>query len=312
MSRKGPRPVSERLRRLLVMLPWLMERGTVSTAEMADHFGTSVDELIADLTLASLCGVSQDPRDLIDLWVDEDQVHFGLPKYFERPLRLTPPEAFSLVVSTKAALALPGADPGGALARAVAKIGAVIGSDRTDVVDVELVVPDEVEPLRRAVAAAEIVEFEYWSPTSGRTSSRSAVPLEVFAEGPHWYLRAFDRAAAAERTFRIDRVESLVATGRSEPHPVGPRRPWFADAEDATTVTLWVEAGWTWVLENYPLVSTTPVDGGVRVSLVVTSDRWLERVLLRLGTHAIVEQPTEHAARASSTAVRVLSRYERR
>lgn len=312
MSRKGPRPVSERLRRLLVMLPWLMERGTVSTAEMAAHFGTTVDDLIADLTLASLCGVSQDPRDLIDLWVDEDQVHFGLPKYFERPLRLTPPEAFSLVVSTKAALALPGADPGGALARAVAKIGAVIGSDRTDVVDVELVVPDEVEPLRRAVSDSRVVDFEYWSPATGRTSSRSAVPLEVFAEGPHWYLRAFDRAAGAERTFRVDRIETLVTTEVVEPHPIGPRRPWFADAEDATNVTLRVEAGWTWVLENYPLVSTAPVDGGVRVSLVVMSDRWLDRVLLRLGTHAIVEQPAQHTARAAATAAQVLARYDRK
>ena len=89
MNRRGPRPVNVRLRRLLVMLPWLQERGTVPTQEMADHFGMSVDDLIADLTLASLCGVSQDPRDLIDLWVDEEAVHFGVPKYFNRPLRLT-------------------------------------------------------------------------------------------------------------------------------------------------------------------------------------------------------------------------------
>ena len=88
-SKRGPRPVNLRLRRLLVMLPWLMERGSVSTQEMADHFGLSVKELVAELTLASLCGVSQDPLDLIDLWVDEDEVHVGVPKYFERPLRLT-------------------------------------------------------------------------------------------------------------------------------------------------------------------------------------------------------------------------------
>ena len=56
MTRRGPRPVNLRLRRILVMLPWLMDRGTVSTAGMAAHFGLTVDELIADLTLASLCG----------------------------------------------------------------------------------------------------------------------------------------------------------------------------------------------------------------------------------------------------------------
>ena len=32
--RRGPRPTGDRLRRLLVMLPWLMERGEVPVAEM--------------------------------------------------------------------------------------------------------------------------------------------------------------------------------------------------------------------------------------------------------------------------------------
>ena len=117
MSRRAQRPVNERLRRLLVMLPWLQEQGTVSTREMADRFNLTVDELITDLTLASLCGVSQDPRDLIDLWVDENEVHFGIPKYFERPLRLTIPEAFSLIASAEAARQIAGASADDALSR---------------------------------------------------------------------------------------------------------------------------------------------------------------------------------------------------
>lgn len=311
MTRRGARPVSERLRRLLVMLPWLMERGTVSTAEMAEHFDTTVDDLIADLTLASLCGVSQDPRDLIDLWVDEDEVHFGLPKYFERPLRLTPPEAFSLVAAAKAALALPGADPEGSLARAVAKITTVIDAERAGGVDVELVAPDAVEPLRRAAAAAEVVEISYWSPASGQSAPRSIVPLEVFAEGPHWYVRSFDRTIGAERTFRVDRIESIDPTGRHEKHEIGPRRPWFADAEDATVVTLSVDPGRVWVLENYPMVSSAIDRDRVVVSLVVTSERWLERLLLRLGADGRVVSPPEWVDLGARTAARVAARYDR-
>ncbi len=37
-ARRGPRPTGDRLRRLLVMLPWLMERGEVSVTEMCDRF----------------------------------------------------------------------------------------------------------------------------------------------------------------------------------------------------------------------------------------------------------------------------------
>ena len=34
-ARRGPRGAEDRVRRLLVMLPWLMERGEVSVAEAA-------------------------------------------------------------------------------------------------------------------------------------------------------------------------------------------------------------------------------------------------------------------------------------
>lgn len=312
MSRRGPRPVNLRLRRILVMLPWLMDRGTVSTTDMAAHFGLSVDELIADLTLASLCGVSEDPNDLIDLWVDEDEVHFGLPKYFERPLRLTRPEAFALVVSAKAARGLPGATSDSALAGAIAKIAAVIGDDSLSGVDVEIDVPDSVAGLSAATTAAEVLTIDYWSPTTAEITQRRVTPLEVFADGPHWYLRTFDHGVDAERTFRVDRIESWSTTGDIDRRSVAPRRPWFADSPDVTTATLVVEAGWTWVLEQYPLVSTeSRADGSVEVRLVVTSERWLRRLLLRLGTHAQLVEPTDWVALGPDTARLVRERYTR-
>lgn len=294
------------------MLPWLMDRGTVSTAQMASHFGLTIDELIADLTLASLCGISEDPNDLIDLWVDEDEVHFGLPKYFERPLRLTRPEAFALVVSAKAASTLPGATSGSALEGAIAKITRVIGDDSLAGVDIEIEVPESVGGLSASTARSEVLTIDYWSPTTAEITNRRVTPLEVFADGPHWYLRSFDHGANAERTFRVDRIENWVATGEIDRRPVAPRRPWFTDSPDVTTATLIVEAGWTWVLEQYPLVATASrADGSVEVRLVVTSERWLQRLLLRLGTHARVAEPSEWVDLGSETARRVRERYTR-
>ena len=197
MIRRGPRPVNVRLRRLLVMLPWLMERQTVSTQEMADHFGMSVADLVADLTLASMCGVSQDPRDLIDLWVDDDEVHFGIPKYFERPLRLTVPEAFSLIASATAAQQLPGVDATGALSRAIAKVAEAIDLDINNSFVVELETPESVESLSHAIQQSVVIEFEYWSVATGESAKRQVAPLEVFLDQDHWYLRAHDLDAKA-------------------------------------------------------------------------------------------------------------------
>ncbi len=43
------RTAEERLRRLLVMLPWLMERGETPLADVARHFAMTPEEVTADL-----------------------------------------------------------------------------------------------------------------------------------------------------------------------------------------------------------------------------------------------------------------------
>jgi len=322
VKRPANRPINLRLRRLLVMLPWLQERGTVSTHEMADHFGVGVDELVADLTLASLCGVSQDPRDLIDLYVDGDEIHFGLPKYFDRPLRLTAPEAFSLVVSATAARSLPGSDPDGSLSSAIDKIAGVIGVERVAGLDVEVDVPDDVDALRDATRRRAIVEMEYWSPETAATTTRQVALFEVFAEGAHWYVRGFDMSRDAERTFRVDRIESWLDTGGVDTRPVGPRRAWFEDSDDVREVTIVIDAGWLWVLDQYPVIEASTIgtdskdagsddEGRVRVRLVVTSDRWLERLMVRLGRYGRIESPDDLRGVGSVAARRILARYER-
>jgi len=315
MTRRGPRPVNLRLRRLLVMLPWLQERGTVSTAEMAEHFGMSVDDLMADLTLASLCGVSQDPRDLIDLWVDEEAVHFGIPKYFNRPLRLTAPEAFSLVASARAAGNLTGSEVGGALNRAVAKVAAAMGIDDVDGLVVELETPDQVNDFVRAAEESREVVIVHWSPASGESVERRIAPVEVFTESDHWYVRALDLGVNAERIFRLDRIESHSVGEARERVDLGPRRPWFDDSSETTKVTIEMDPAWMWVLEQYPGVM---IDGDakanrknwVRVSMPVTSERWLQRVLLRLGGNARVVSPAAWVGLATDTARLVRARYE--
>lgn len=318
--RRGPRPVNLRLRRLLVMLPWLAERGSVSTKDMADHFGLTVGELVADLTLASMCGVSQDPLDLIDLWVDEDEVHIGVPKYFERPVRLTVPEASTLVVSAALARQIPGSDPDGALSRAIEKIATATGLDVDGSVAVDLAAPAVLDVLTRAIESSQEISFGYWAVASGDLQQRRAVPVETFREQDHWYLRAHDSDVSAERTFRLDRMESVTPTGVVRTVVLPTRQHWFSTSDDAREVVLRVDPAWMWMLERYPLVDIaeldpTPTDDGPsparRVRLVVSNERWLSRLLLRLGAHAEVEEPDVWRDLGRGAARRLLSRYER-
>lgn len=311
MTRNGPRPVNQRLRRLLVMLPWLMERGSVSTAEMADHFGLSVKDLVADLTLVSLCGVSQDPRDLIDVWVDEDQVHFGLPKYFERPLRLTVPEAFSLVAAALAAEQMTGANSAGPLASAVRKVAQAVGFDPERDLVVELQTPDTLEVLAQACTDRRIVEFDYWSVESGTSTRRRMAPVEVFGDGGHWYLRAFDPDARREKTFRLDRLDALTVTDVRHDVVLGVRQEWFSTSDEVRRVRLLIEPEALWMLEQYPSVSVGQNGDLVEVTMLVHGQRWLGRLLLRLGDHARVVEPQDWSSVGEQVARRVLEVYRR-
>ena len=142
MTAPARRTAEERLGRLLVMLPWLMERGEAPLDEVAGRFGLTRGEVAADLELAAMCGLPPFVDEMIDVFIDDDTVFVGVPRLFTRPLRLTAPEGFALVAAGRAAMQLPGADPDGPLGRGLEKLAAALGDD--DVV-VDMPVPPAVE-----------------------------------------------------------------------------------------------------------------------------------------------------------------------
>ena len=111
MSRRGPRGAEERLRRLLVMLPWLMERGEVPVAEAADHFGLSEHDVARDLELAAMCGLPPFVDEMIDVFIDDGMIWVGVPRLFTRPLRLNSVEAWELLAAGRAAMPVAGCRP---------------------------------------------------------------------------------------------------------------------------------------------------------------------------------------------------------
>ena len=109
----GPRNAEDRLARLLVMLPWLMEVGEVPLAEVAARYDLTEAQVQTDLELVAMCGLPPFVDEMIDVFVDDGLVFVGVPRLFTRALRLTAPEGFSLLASARAAMELPGADPEG-------------------------------------------------------------------------------------------------------------------------------------------------------------------------------------------------------
>ena len=316
MTAPGRRPAEDRLRGLLVMLPWLMERGEVPLADVARHFRMPAEQVVADLELAAMCGLPPFVDEMIDVFIDDDTVVVGVPRLFTRPLRLTAPEGFALVAAGRAAMQLPGADPDGPLGRGLQKLAAALGDDGV-VVDIPITpaLEESIAVVTAAVRDAERLRVEYWTPSRDEVTARTITPRRVFNDRGEWYVVADDGRSGERRTFRIDRLESIEPTGEHDPAPdgdeverIGPPE-WFADG-GLPRVVLRLTAAARWVVERYPVDDVTELrGGGVRATFPVASQRWLERLLVRLGPEAEVIAPAEWGGLGAEVARRLLARY---
>jgi proteasome accessory factor C len=319
-ARRGPLGAEARLSRLLVILPWLMERGEVPLDEVAATFSMSRDEVVRELEMASMCGLPPFVDELIDVFIDDETVFVGVPRLFTKPLRLTAPEGFALLTAGRAAMELPGADPDSPLGRGLAKLAAVLGEapDSDPALVVDLAATELVDEFVDATKRVERLRIRYWAASRDEVSEREITPRRVFHERGDWYVSADDHRSGERRTFRIDRVESVDRTGVfdeplddavADSASTASSVSWSLDGS-LPRVTLRLQPAARWVVEQYPVDAIVErARGVVDATFAVTNERWLERLLLRVGTDAEVVEPAEYARLGVDAAKRVLARY---
>jgi len=311
MARRGPRSAADRLRGLLVMLPWLMQRDTVRISDMAQQFNISKSDLVEDLQLASMCGVPPyTPFDLADLWLDDEFINVGPNKQFEQRLRLSAHEAFTLSVLASAADDIPGFSQGEHLQSALQKLQRILGDN---MVDVEIESPEFLDAVTQAAEDGEILNIVYWTPSRNEESERTVIVRSVFSDKGNWYMSADDSASGERRHFRIDRIRSLQPTGEFSavsPEPVDIPQ-WFSNATQTEVVVAHVAPHAAWIVEAYPCRSITENgDGSFDIEMAVSSEHWLSRIVLRAGDGITISSPPHLADVAQRAARQVLARYE--
>ena len=303
---------SVRLRRLLTIIPWIVDHQGSTLDELAARFGMKVAELERDLELIPFCGLPPyTPDRLIDCEIVDGRVFLRFAEYFARPLSLTPGEGFALLAAGQALVAVPGADPKGSLASALGKLAGVLGAGEG--MSVELGPARYLEPLRAAAEASERVEIDYYTFGRDEMTTRRIDPRAVFAAAGQWYVDAYCHRAADDRLFRVDRVRGVRPTGEHfDPAglPGGTTAGVFHPRPSDRRVSLLLNADASWVPESYPVESVEEAGGGrLKVVLVANERAWLERLLLRLGPSAEVLEPAEVRAEAAEAARRLLVRY---
>lgn len=302
-----------RFRRLLAMVTWLAARGTAKLSELAEQFNMSEDDIERELMLVSMCGLPPySPDQLIDVLVIDDVVEARIPEYFHRPRQLTANDALSLLTAGRTLLAVPGADQTGPLARALDKLSEALGGMDGGVA-VELDKPLLLDAVQQANDNVEQFEMEFYTASRDVVTTRVVDPISVFNESGRWYLEAFCHQADRVLRFRVDHIEAVRPTGQpsSPPKRRSPRQPVrVAAGPDTETVVITVGPHGRWITENY---ATEQVDelksGKLRITLPVTGDAWLDRLLLRLGPDVVVNRPAQKKDALAKVAQRILERY---
>lgn len=322
---RGP-STSTKIERLLAIVPWVVERGGATVGDIAERFEMR-PAAVYDLLLAAMCyevaGASAyENLGIVVFGGDDDAgeawVHVEPGAMLDRPLNLSVPQAFGILVAGQSALALRGADRSGALATALDKLRAAYG-ERVRV-SVELPLPRSLPTLREAVRAGTTVSIHYYTPNTDAVSERRVDPLDVSLADGHWYLRGWCHLRQDLRSFRVDRIEDCSDTGESHGRGTEPSDATAAlgavapaESDETTDVVLSIPRSDLWQVEAYPSREVRDDGGRCIVTYAIRSPLVLSQMLLRLGaeTHVVnaEELPPDLAGAGSAAAASILELY---
>jgi len=315
-----PDTAATRLSRLLALVPWLTAHEGVTIDEAAAHFDVSPEQLQNDLWLLICTGRPGHMHgDLVDIqfWDEDGRITVLDAQTLDRPLRLSPDEAASLLVALRVLAQVPGPHDRVALAGATSKLETAAGEALAAADGVTVTVdttrdPAVSEAVTRALAESRRLHLSYVGSLDERTE-RDVDPMRVLTLEGRTYLEAWCRRAEAVRTFRLDRIEraellDVAAEVPEDAAPVdlgaGALRP------EGAPVTLALAPEVAWIAEENPVDSVTDLGGGrLRVVMPVADERWLVRLLLRVGSSVTVLDRPDVLERVRAEARAALAAY---
>jgi proteasome accessory factor C len=306
--------VTERLPRLLSLVPYLIARPGIRVEEAAADFGISERQLRRDLELLWMCGLpGYGPGDLVDLSFSGDTVSVTEDAGMRRPLRLTTAEATALLVALRSLAETPGVADTAAVRRATAKIEHAVGDATPVGLAVDLGAHDlgAGDPgggeaagttiIREALTAGRALRIRYYTAGRDAVSQRTVDPMRLLIADGRSYLEAWCRRAEAVRLFRLDRVDDVVlldepAAPPPDAVPTDVSEGAFRARAEHRSAVLELAPEARWVAEYYPVEEVVELAGGrARVLLRYADPDWLVRLVLGLGGGARLLEPAELA-----------------
>ncbi len=317
-ERRSPKVALDKLTFLIAFVPYLTQRGRVSVAEAAEHFGYDEDYIRRSALELTVSGIADGPLpdgDLFDIDFDalehDDEIALVYRIAIEDEVpRLSGREAAALI----AGLQVLAADP---VIAASPEYGSLVEKLRHGAAGEAAptaVVPSRTpnfDPLREAIAQRRRVAFDYRSAGSDTSARREVEPLRIEAIDADFHLRAWCLLRGAVRTFRLDRIsglELLQTPVENDVTVIDEAASAFVPGEGDPLVTVEFDAAAESLAAAYR-PSRLDRDGDrVRIQVAIAAPSTLQRLLVELPGASVVE-PGEVRAAVRDWAVDSLSRY---
>ena len=319
--RRAPETATQRLGRLLDMVPWLLQHRGVPIEDAASEFGVSTEQIVEDLELLFVCGTpGYGHAELIDASWESGHVYLDNADDIAAPMRLTRDEAVTLTAGLQAlGSTLVGSDVAERTLRTIRDAAGGAVDEPTGRIDLDLDDGSQhpaMATLKEAFARGRRVHLRYYVATRDESTERDVDIMRILNLDSQWYVEGYCHRAKDVRLFRLDRIEDVTVLDVDGTPPPGatPRDldDVFVPGENDLTVVLDASRWAAWIADYYPNegVERGP-DGSLRVTLKVADPALVRRLVLRLGGEVRVVEPPELAAAVAQEARAALDAYTR-
>jgi proteasome accessory factor C len=165
----------------------------------------------------------------------------------------------------------------------------------SSIVQVEMTTSETLlADVKRAVDDHRQIKVLYTSGVAEAPGVRSIEPREIKVLNGHTYVRAYCTTRVAWRTFRVDRINAVLATSpATEGRPMDPVANWLTQVgEEGDEVVVVLEAYLRWLFEPLPNAQWRALDDGRHaVKFRVANELFLDHLMLRAGPGAVVATP---------------------
>lgn len=311
---------TQRLGRLLGMVPWLLQHQGVAIEEAAREFGITPAQVESDLELLFLCGTpGYTHAELIDAQWEDGHIYLANADDIAAPMRLTRDEAVTLTAGLQALSSL--LVNSEIAERTLAKLRAATTASDPGGGQLALDLDDGSQhavmaELKRALSARRRVHLSYYVATRDETTERDVDIMRIVSLDGQWYLEGWCHRANDVRFFRVDRVQAARVLDEDGTPPPGatPRDlddEVFVPSEDDLTVVLEASPAAAWLADYYPNEGVErSADGSLRLTLKVADPALVRRLMLRLGGEARVVSPPELVDAVADEASAALLAYD--